>query len=152
MTVDGTRRRLLFAGGALLTAGCTAPLSDDDEQTRLASIVVENNTDQQQTVQLKLRRPNDSEDRGYEVLYDESITVGAKVLKIVEGDWEVEPSKYTLLYASEDKLNMNSIPADFTHLLDADDCNHVRVEFAEPEGMTVWVDDGQGVEGLPSCE
>lgn len=152
MTVDGTRRRLLLAGGLLLTAGCTAPLSEDDEQTRLASIVVENNTDQQQTVQLKLRRPDDSEESGFELLYDGSITVGAKELKIIEADWDVQSAEYELLYASEDKLNMNSVPADFTHLLDADDCNHVRVGFAEPEGMTVWVDDGQRVEGIPSCE
>lgn len=149
------RRELLAAGSMVLAAGCTTPLSESDTpEVSLGSIVYRNVTDTERTVHLRLRRADDDEDRGFDVVYDEEVAVPANSIDIVEGDWMSEPYEWTLLYATADELRMLRVPEE-VHGAAEDDCNHVMASFAEPEGLTMWVRAslpiGEYRDELPSC-
>jgi hypothetical protein len=147
-----TRRQYLALAGASLTAGCTDVLPfDSNSATRLGGIVFFNNTDQTRWIQLRLRRENENVDRGYEVVYEENVSLDAKQLDVRDMDWPQGAAEYTLLYSTPEELRMNRIPHDFDNL-DEQKCNYIRVEFQEPEGLTVSVtSDAQGLDETPSC-
>ena len=151
--MGNTRRRVLATGGALLTAGCAGlSLSAGDPGLDIGSIVYTNNLDEQRTVHLRLRREDDDADNGFEVVYDERVTLGAKALDVVPADWTANPSAYTLLYATDGALELLRVPRDVRQHVDTGGCNHVRAEFNAPEGLTVWVTDDPPVDAeLPSC-
>lgn len=145
------RRRFLAAGGAVLVAGCTNPLSGDPE-VAIGSVIYRNDTDSERTVQLLLRRLDDDEDHGFDVVYDERVTVPAMSVDIVEADWTTEPHEYELLYATADELNMLRVPKDVSAYIDEDGCNHIMAQFSEPDGLTMWVSNDLPIDDeLPSC-
>jgi len=147
-----TRRSFLAAGGALLTAGCTDLSLSSDPAVSIGSIVYRNNTDNEQTVQLLLRRIDDDADRGFEVVYDEQVTIEPKTLDIVEADWTADPHEYELLYSTADELNILRVPEDVSQHVDEGGCNHAVAQFAEPEGFTAWVTADPPIDDeLPSC-
>jgi hypothetical protein len=147
-----TRRRYLALAGATLTAGCTSVLPGNAESaTRLGGVAFLNNTGQQQRIRLRLRREDETEQRGYELVWEETVSLDARELDVRDMDWPEGAAEYTLLYATAEELHMNQIPHDFDSL-DESECNYIRVEFQEPEGLTVSVtSEAHGLDETPSC-
>ena len=128
-------------------------LSKSDSRVALASVVYRNVPETERVVHLRLRRLDDS-DRGFEIVYDERVTMAGKSIEIIEPDWPAEPYKWELLYTTQDKLRMLEIPEEVFGVNEGG-CNHLMASYAEPEGLMIWVADelpiGDYRDELPSC-
>lgn len=67
--------------------------------------------------------------RNDEIVYDNIVEIDGNSREVIDLSWDIEPAKFTLLYATETELGKAAFTMDYPGQIDTEGCNHPVLTF-----------------------